>query len=124
MQNTTIEFIMKDGKLELANPADILKMKDFLKKLQEGDKVEAYMAKSEGSDGTLAQLAKVHACIKELARFTGTKFEDMKNVIKYKAGLLNVDTAEIKSFGDCSKAELSDAIQTCIDIGNEIGYYF
>jgi hypothetical protein len=99
-------------------------MKDFLKKLQEGDKIEAYLAKSEGTDGTLAQLAKVHACIKELARFTGNRFQEIKNVIKYKAGLIDVHTGDLRSFGDCSKGELSDAIQTCIDIGNEIGYYF
>ena len=74
-------------------------------------------------DGTLPQLAKLHAMIRELALHIGEPFEDMKLLVKDKAGLClarEVAGKEYflaKSFGECSREELSLAIQAAIDIG-------
>jgi len=43
-----------------------------------------------------------------------------KDEVKKRAGLYT-DTA-LKSFADCSKDELSLAIQSCIEIGDDIGF--
>ena len=69
----------------------------------------------------------MHAACREIAVFTGHNFEDIKLLVKEKAGLIiknNSDgetTTIIKSFGDCSKEEMSQAIQVteelCADMG-------
>ena len=82
----------------------------FLDKISEGQKVEMYLDLASG-DKSAAQLAKVHACIRELAKESGTTFNEMKNIIKKEAGF------EDKSFADCSKDELMFAIEACIDLG-------
>jgi ribosome maturation protein Sdo1 len=124
MQNSTIRFIFKDGTLQLATAEDEGKYRIFTATLVANDMVEVFMNKVEEENGSLSQLAKVHACIKELARFTGHTFEEMKVIIKEKAGLVDPASKEVKSFSKCSKEELSEAIQMCIVVGNEIGYYF
>ena len=45
---------------------------------------------------------------------------DMKLYVKNEAGLVKGDS--IVSFGDCSKEEISNAIQACISIGDKIGF--
>jgi len=74
------------------------------------------------------QLAKVHALIRELAHCTGNEFEDVKLEVKRKAGLtVKSKDSEgklieyVKSFADCSKEQLSMAIEACILIGEEVG---
>ena len=49
-----------------------------------------------------------------------------KDVIKEKAGLYVItgtssSDKQLKSFGDCSKEELSAAIETCIEVGHMFG---
>lgn len=128
MLNTTAMFIKKDGKLIPASDQDAGKLNLFIKSLPEGEKVEMYLSQATKSDKTIGQLAKVHATIRELAQFTGHEFEEMKDLVKQKAGLYYVDdpgkkTVKLKSFSDCSKDELASAIETCISIGHTIGYY-
>lgn len=77
-------------------------------------------------DGTLPQLAKLHVLIKQLAMHTGITVDDMKVLIKDKAGLCIIREVAgkeyflAKSFGECSKEELSLAIQACIELGEEV----
>jgi hypothetical protein len=58
-----------------------------------------------------------------LAQEAGYTFEEMKLLVKQRSGLCVVftegdTTQEIcKSFGECTKDELSMAIQACIEIG-------
>lgn len=99
----------------------------MLHSLKPGDKISA-MYEVIKDDHSLVQLAKVHALIRELSHCTGNSFEDVKLEIKRKAGLTvkSKDTAGnpievVKSFADCSKEQLSFAIQTCIELGNEFG---
>lgn len=125
MQNITVRFSKNSSKLKLLTIEDAAKYFQFEKDLAEGEIVEVYITKIENEDDkTSGQLAKVHACIRELARETGHTFEEMKETVKEKAGLIDPASKEYKSFSDCNKKELSDAIQMCVEIGNIVGYYF
>lgn len=123
MLNTTVLFIKKDGKLIPASDQDAGKLNLFTKSIAEGETIEMYLSQATKSDKTIGQLAKVHASIRELAHFTGHEFEEIKDMIKVKAGLYSVEGGELKSFSNCSKQELGAAIEACISIGHEIGYY-
>ena len=125
MQNITVRFGKHGGKLKLLTSDDAAKYFQLEKELAEGEIVEVYITKIDNEDDkTSGQLAKVHACIRELARETGHTFEEMKEIVKEKAGLIDPASKEYKSFSDCNKKELSDAIQMCVEIGNIVGYYF
>ncbi len=106
------QLVKKDGKLTYATPQDKLAYDIFISKLEEGQSVEMYIDLAS-TDHSKAQLAKVHACIRELAKESGYTFDEMKLAIKEHAGLAG------KSFGDCSKSDLMLAIESCIQIGRE-----
>ena len=106
------KFIKKNGKLVFAHPQDKLAYEIFVEKLPESQKVDMYLDLAN-ADHSKAQLAKVHACIRELAKESGYTFDEMKVIIKQATGLEN------KSFADCSKDEIMLAIEACIQIGRE-----
>ena len=116
----TGKLIKKDGKLSYATPKEKLAYEIFMEKLEEGQVVEMYIDLAN-ADHSKAQLAKVHACIRELAKESGYTFEEMKTVIKQASGLCyeKDGLTECKSFADCSKDELMLAIEACIQIGRE-----
>lgn len=95
---------------------------NWVKELPEGTKVEIFVSVS-GEDGTNAQLAKIHAMIRELANEIGHTFEEIKLEAKRKTGLCFVrDRQEYcKSFKDCSKQELNLVIQSLIEMGDFTG---
>lgn len=103
-----------------------IQYKEFIKTLEEGTMVDLFMEINTG-DGTLAQLAKVHKCIRVLANHAGYNFDDMKLAVKDKSGLVVMRTVigkeylDWKSFRDCSREDLNLAIQACIDIGDDMG---
>ena len=94
----------------------------WVKELPEGTKVEIFVSVS-GEDGTNAQLAKIHAMIRELANEIGHTFQELKLEAKRKTGLcFNKDGQEYcKSFKDCSKQELNLVIQALIEMGDFTG---
>lgn len=104
------QFIKKNGKLIACSPNDIL-YKNFIDSLQENQKVDVFMD-SNVDNGTLAQIAKIHVCIRELAIELGYSFEEMKLEIKRRNGM------EYKSFANCSKEELALVIESIISIGD------
>jgi hypothetical protein len=106
------KFIKKNGKLIFNSPQDKLAYEIFVDKISEGQKVEMYIDLAN-TDHSKAQLAKVHACIREMAKESGYTFDEMKDVVKDASGLGG------KSFADCSKDELMLAIEACIQIGRE-----
>lgn len=108
----TLKLIKKNGKLTYLEPKDKLAYEIFEDKILEGQKVDMYLDLAD-ADHSKAQLAKVHACIRELALESGYTFDEMKEVIKIKCGI------GTKSFADCSKNELMLAIESCIQIGKE-----
>jgi len=97
----------------------------YVSKVPENSIVECFY-EVQHDDGTLPQLAKIHVMIKTLATHIGESVENMKLLIKDKAGLCiarEVSGKEYflaKSFGECSKEELSLAIQAALDIGDEV----
>jgi len=105
-------FVKTNGKLIYAHPKDKLAYELFVDKIPEGQKIEMYLDLAN-ADHSKAQLAKVHACIREIAKEAGYTFDEMKNLIKDASGIAD------KSFADCSKDELMLAIEACIQIGRE-----
>jgi hypothetical protein len=125
MQNITVKFGKHSGEIKPLTITDATLYNQFKNDLVDGEIIELYITKiSDEDDKTIGQLAKVHACIRELARHTGHTFEEMKEIVKEKAGIYDPASKNYKSFADCSKTELSDAIQICIEIGNTVGFYF
>lgn len=114
------KLIKKDGKLTYPTPQDKLAYQIFVDRLEEGQLVDMYIDLAN-TDHSKAQLAKVHACIRELAKESGYTFEEMKSVVKAQSGLCTEteDGIACKSFADCSKDELMLTIETCIQIGRE-----
>jgi hypothetical protein len=99
----------------------------FIGNIPEGSIVE-FFYEIQHDDGTLPQLAKIHVMIKQLSTHIGESVENMKLLIKDRAGLCiarEVSGKEYflaKSFGDCSRDELSLAIQAAIEIGEEVNF--
>jgi len=99
----------------------------FVSHLEEGALVE-FFYEIQHDDGTLPQLAKLHVMIKQLAMHIGETFENMKILVKDRAGLClsrEVSGKEYflpKSFAECSREELSLAIQAAMEIGEQINF--
>jgi hypothetical protein len=116
------KFIKRNGRLEFPSLAISKQHEVFVSDVPDGTIVEFFFEVQQ-DDGTIPQLAKLHAMIRELALYLGEPFEDMKLLVKDKAGLClarEVSGKEYflaKSFGECSREELSLAIQAAIDIG-------
>jgi len=127
-QNLVIKYVKKKGLLEFQSLAASKKFEIFVSNIPENTIVECFY-EVQHDDGTLPQLAKIHAMIKELSMFTGETVENMKLLVKDKAGLCIIREVSgkeyflAKSFGDCSKDELSLAIQAIIEIGQSIDYH-
>ena len=114
----SVKLVKKDGKLTYPDDKSKLAYQIFLDKIPEGQKVEMYIGLAD-ADHSIAQLAKVHACIRELAKESGYTFEEMKVLIKERSGLCYDagDATICKSFADCSKDELALAIEACVEVG-------
>jgi hypothetical protein len=114
----SVKLVKKDGKLTYPDDQSKLAYQIFLDKIPEGQRVEMYIGLAD-ADHSVAQLAKVHACIRELAKESGYTFEEMKVLIKERSGLCYDagDTTLCKSFADCSKDELALAIEACVEVG-------
>jgi len=122
MDNTAIKFIKKGEGLIPATERDFSLFNLYNTQLSEGSIVNAYFDKID-SEKSLGQLAKVHKLIRILSTDTGYTFDEMKNLVKFRAGLYVKINGDInyKSFSACSKDELGLAIQSCIDIGINTG---
>jgi hypothetical protein len=114
----------------LLKPITIADMKQYEKFVSHipDDAIVEFFYELQHDDGTLPQLAKLHVMIKHLATHIGETFEDMKILVKDKAGLClarEVAGKEYflpKSFAECSKEELSLAIQAALEIGELINF--
>lgn len=99
----------------------------FVSNLADGAIVE-FFYEEQHDDGTLPQLAKLHVMLKQLSMHIGETVENMKLLVKDRAGLCiarEVAGKEYflaKSFGDCSREELSLAIQAAMEIGQEVNF--
>jgi hypothetical protein len=117
------------GKLVYVNKADEQVYKLFVESLGNDQVVEIFFDANK-DDGSLAQLAKIHKCIREIAKETGDNYEDMKLLIKKKSGLCikkEVDGEVVmvcKSFANASKSDLAMVIETIIQIGDLVNLNF
>ena len=109
--NTTL--IKRDGKLEHTIQAKETLLDELIKDLPEGTKIEVF-ANTVGMKGSNAQLAKIHAMLRQLASDIGEETATLKEQIKKEA---MID----KSFADCDTDELNDVIQTILKIGDWSG---
>ena len=116
-------------KLIYANGAHETLYKTFVNSLENDHMVQVFFDASK-DDGSLAQIAKIKVCIRELAKETGSTFEDTEIEIKKASGLCITKVIDgekylfCKSFGDCSKTDLSLTIQTIIQRGSFLNMNF
>ena len=89
----------------------------FTSAVPEGQIVE-FFYEVQHDDGTLPQLAKLHAMIKQLATHVGETAENMKLLVKDKAGLCIAREVSGKEYFLAK----SLAIQAAIEIGQDINY--
>jgi hypothetical protein len=117
----SFKLTKKNGNLVHINESTKISYQLFLDKLQEGQEVEVFMGLTS-DNGSLAQLAKIHACIRELAKESGYTFDEMKFIVKQHSGLCyDGGGAEYcKSFKECSKEELAMAIESAIELGRDL----
>ena len=127
MHNITIKVIINGTEIIPASKKDAGKLKLFTMGTTKEQEIEAYITVLDNKDKTAGQLAKAHALIREIANSTGHTFEEIKLIIKEKTGLYILATSttpeSIKSFGDCSKEEMSRVIEECIELGHDLGIY-
>lgn len=126
-QHLNGKYKKERGMLKPISIGDMKQYEKFVSNIPDGAIVE-FFYEMQHDDGTLPQLAKIHVMIKQLSMHIGETVENMKLLVKDKAGLCiarEVAGKEYflaKSFGDCSREELSLAIQAAIEIGQSIDY--
>ena len=116
----TVIYTKFEDKLIPDKKLDITREKIFVDSLKPGEKVEVtFQIVSE--KGSEAQMKKLYACIRQLANDLGYSEEEVKLLVKEKSNFIDKENNLIKSFADCTKHELSVAIQAAIEIGNNVG---
>jgi hypothetical protein len=126
-QHLNGKYKKEKGMLKPISIADMKQYEKFVSNIPD-DAIVEFFYELQHDDGTLPQLAKIHVMIKQLCMHIGETVENMKLLVKDKAGLCiarEVAGKEYflaKSFGDCSRDELSLAIQAAIEIGQSIDY--
>ena len=119
------KYKKENGVLVFTTLAHTKRFERFVARLPERCLVDFYCEVTH-DDGSLPQLAKIHAMIRTLAMHIGESFENIKLVVKDRAGLCltrNLSGKEYfipKSFGECSMEELSLAITAAIELGEEV----
>lgn len=116
----TVTFVKKDGELVFNKSLDKYKLDLFVSNMDEGQCLDVTYEET-ADDHTRAQLAKVHACIDELSKYTGYTKDEIKRIIKHNSHLIT-DDGDYKSFADCTKDELSTAIESVIKLGDLVGF--
>lgn len=122
----SVKRVKRGNQLVFKSAGDLALYNEFVKSLEDGQVVEEFL-ESHKDDGSNLQLAKIHACIRELAIETGENFNKMKNDVKRHCGLCwtGKDNEEYcKSFADCSIEELGLAIESIVDIGEMVNINF
>lgn len=121
----TIKRVKRGNQLVFKSQGDLAIYNEFIRSLEDGQVVEEYL-EANADTGTNLQLAKIHACIRELSIETGYTFNDMKIEVKKHCGLCwkGQDGEYCKSFAVCSVAELGLAIESIIEIGDTVGINF
>jgi hypothetical protein len=124
-QVLTISLKRQGDKLVLSNELMKEQYRIFVASLDEGAEVEVLFER-KAKTNTKAQLAKIHVCIKELADEQGSSINEMKTQVKTECGMVYKENGKqvIQSFADCSKEELSNVIETIIQMGRFMNINF
>lgn len=115
-QPITVKYVKFNDKLVPATSADKINESLFINTVKDGDKVEVTY-EIQNDNHSEGQLKIVHAIIRELSLELGYEFKIMKEMVKKRAGL-QIKENKFKSFGKCTKEELSLAIQSALEIQN------
>lgn len=116
----TILLEMRDGVLVPKTELGKYTLANYVKNIEEGAVIQVTYEELS-TDGTYAQISKLQACTRELSKFLGYTHEEVKDIIKHKADLYSPE-GELKSFADCSKEELSLAIQAALQLGEQVDF--
>lgn len=116
------KLIKKNGQIVFKNEKDLSLFQLYASQLREGCVIEQY-TNFEADDGSLNQLAKIHAMISDIANETGETKSKIKKQVKRDCDLIEMN-GELKSFGSCSKEELGDVIQHLTDLGDFLSIKF
>lgn len=125
MKECFVKFQKKDCRLYPCSKEDERIYQEFIDKISNNKIADVYITCYDEEIGTLPQLAKIHAMIREIAEFTKQGFNETKNHIKEVCGIFNIVSSKpykkkLKSFGDCSIQELDMVINKLIEIQNII----
>ena len=117
--NLFLKLSVKDGELDFPLKVNKTRLNTFLKNLPNGTRLEVFISASD-DNGTNAQLARLHAMIRQIANDLGYTFNEIKLMVKRETGLcfMRNNSEYCKSFADCDKAELNLAIQECLRLGD------
>ena len=121
---TSTQVIAESGKNKFLQPVDrgaMIRLEHYAKDLPVGTLIEVHYSVKEAADKSLPQLARVHAMIREIALNSGHNQAFVKEYVKREAGLTKVDEAGqtvVRSFKDCTKTEMSLAIEVCVNFAN------
>ena len=120
--NIFLNATVNNGEISFPSKVQQTRLNAFLEDVPDGTKIEMFISFNTEKSSN-AQLARLHAMIRELASDIGYTFMEMKLVVKRQTGLCFMkDGSEYcKSFSECDKDELSLCIQECIRIGDEQG---
>lgn len=123
MRNITIKMYKdQTGKMVTSTVADKKLYQRFIEDMQPGQELEVHFSYVL-DNGTYAQLSKLHVSIREIANYTGHSFDDVKALVKARAGFsfTTANSDITKSFSDMSKEELSSCIEETMRMGTELG---
>lgn len=116
----TVLLKMENGILVPKRDLDKYTLQNYLKNVEEGATIQVTY-EEQSTDGTYAQISKLQACTRELSKHLGYTHEEVKDIVKHKANLYSSE-GDFKSFADCSKEELSLAIQAALDLGEQVDF--
>ena len=85
--NIFVKAKKQDGEIKYPVKAQGTRYENFLKDIPDGANIEIFVSISTESKGSNAQLARVHAMIRELANDLGYTFEEVKLMVKRHTGL-------------------------------------
>ncbi len=116
---TSIFLKKEEGSLVPKSVQDKIILKHYVDNIEEGAIVK--VTYEDFSSGSYAQISKLQACIREISKYLGYSVDEVKDIVKHKANLYN-ENGTFKSFADCSKEELSQAIDCLMKLGDQVGF--
>ena len=114
----TAYLIKKNGKLSFRKPSEQAAYKQFEESIPDGQNCEIYYS-ADVQEGTLQQLAGIHAMIRVLANEVGCTEKEMKEQVKRKGGYLT--NGAFDSFADYNLEKLEAVKKTIHELGDFLG---